>query len=88
MNNTALALTAGSVAGLLYFYLAESGVPKGSNAQYLAPASTDVLAWGFGALVTYKGMQARDPLLAFAGSAIVSIHVAQFAAHKIIKKRT
>lgn len=77
----------GSVAGYAYFSLMESGVPKNSNATYLSPISTDLLAWGWGALLVYKGFKYNDPLITFTGSSLISIHVSQFAAHKIIKKR-
>lgn len=86
-RNTVYGALAGSVAGIAYFYAQEAGVPKESNAQYLAPVSTDVLAWGFGGIMVYKAFKYNDPLLSFVGAAIIAIHGAQFAAHKVIKNR-
>ena len=85
-NNAAIGAIAGSVAGLGYFYTQESGIPKSSNAQYLAPISTDILAWIFGGVVMYKGFQKNDGTLTFIGSSIVSIHLSQFAAHKVLNR--
>ncbi len=77
----------GTIAGTAYFYLSESGVPKESNASYLSPISTDIIAWGFGALLIYKGYRYKDPTLSFIGSTVISIHISQFAAHKVIVNR-
>ena len=85
--NQAIPIGAGGIAGLIYFYFMESGVPKGKNVSYLAPVSTDILAWGFGGIITYKGIEYNDSTLSFIGSALIGIHLAQFAAHKIIKNR-
>lgn len=78
---------AGSAAGAVYFAVGESGVPKESNASYLSPALTDIAAWIFGGLVVCRGYVHGDGLLTFIGSSVISIHVSQFAAHKVIKNR-
>lgn len=87
LDKPTIGTIAGLAAGTVYFIVGESGVPKESNATYLNPVSTDVAAWAFGALVILKGYKHRDSLLTFIGASIVSIHVSQFAAHKIIKNR-
>lgn len=77
----------GTVAGGLYFWLEESSVPKESNAQYLAPWTTDLLAWVSGAVLITQGLRYRDGIITFIGSSIISVHLAQFAAHKVIQNR-
>lgn len=77
----------GTVAGGLYFWLEESSIPKESNAQYLSPWTTDLLAWICGATLVTQGLRYRDGIITFIGSSIVSIHLAQFAAHKVIQNR-
>ena len=86
-QNAVIGTLAGGIAGALYFRVEESGVPKESNAQYLAPVSTDILAWAFGAALVWKGYRYDDPVISFVGASVVSIHISQFAAHKVIKNR-
>ena len=62
-------------------------MPKESSSTYLSPISTDILAWGFGALLIWRGIENKDPTVSFVASAIIAIHISQFAAHKIIKNR-
>ena len=85
--NQAIPIIAGGIAGAIYFNIGESGIPKDSSATYLAPISTDILAWGFGALLIWRGMEHKDPAITFIGSAVIGIHISQFAGHKIIKNR-
>jgi hypothetical protein len=87
MKNQALPIIAGGIAGAVYFNISESGVPKDSNATYLAPISTDILAWGFGALLMWRGIVHQDPAISFVGSAVIGIHVSQFSAHKVLTNR-
>ena len=77
----------GTIAGGLYFWLEESGVPTESNAQYLAPWTTDLLAWISGAVLIAQGIRHNDGIITFIGSSVASIHLAQFAAHKVIANR-
>jgi hypothetical protein len=86
-QNALIGTLAGGVAGAMYFNLEESDIPKNSNAQYLAPISTDIAAWAFGALLVWKGFKYDDGLVSFIGSSIISIHISQFATHKVIKQR-
>ena len=85
--NQSLPIVAGGIAGAIYFNIMESGVPKESSATYLSPISTDILAWAFGALLIHRGLKHKDPAISFVGSALIGIHISQFAAHKIITKR-
>lgn len=77
----------GGIAGAVYFQVGESGVPKESNATYLNPVLTDLLAWGFGAVLVWKGFEHDDGIVSFIGAAVIGIHTSQFAAHKVIKNR-
>lgn len=86
-KNAVIGTLAGGIAGAVYFNIGESGVPKNSNATYLNPILTDVLAWGFGGLMIWKGFEYDDPLICFVGAAVVSIHISQFASHKTITNR-
>jgi len=73
----------GTAAACAYFSVSERGIPKESNCSYLAPASTDFAAWIIGGLVAWRGVVNDDPLVAFAGATMATIHVCQFAAHKV-----
>lgn len=75
------------IAGGAYFLIGESSIPKESNCAYLAPWTTDLLAWVGGAVLIYKGFEHDDSLVAFIGSTVASIHVYQFGAHKAITHR-
>jgi hypothetical protein len=86
-NESIIGTIAGTVAGAAYFAMGESGVPKESNATYLNPVSTDIAAWVFGAVLVWKGFKYNDGGISFIGSTVISIHVSQFAAHKVIKNR-
>ena len=86
-TGTTIGTVLGLASGMIYFNVGESGVPKESNATYLNPISTDIAAWIFGALLIYKGYRHNDPLIAYIGATVVSIHVSQFAAHKVLKNR-
>lgn len=81
--NPYLAMFLGTAAASAYFAVSERGIPKESNCSYLAPASTDFAAWIIGGLVAWRGVVHKDPLIAFAGATMATIHVAQFAAHKV-----
>lgn len=83
----ATGIAAGTAIGAGYFAISESGVPKESNCTYLAPWTTDFAAWLAGIVLIKKGLDYQDPMITFIGSLVVSIHVAQFAAHKVILNR-
>lgn len=85
--NPSLGIVLGSILGGGYFALQESGVPRESNCQYLAPWTTDLIAWIIGSGLIYKGYKENDWILSAVGSSLATIHVAQFAANKIIKNR-
>jgi len=80
------AAVAGSAVAGVYFLEGERGIPKEANCTYLSPWTTDAAAWLIGAALLLRGFQTRDPLVTFAGAAVASIHVAQFAAHKVITR--
>ena len=79
----AFATTLGLAAGVGYFLEGEKGIPKESNCSYLSPWTTDALAWLGGAILVTRGFKHDDPMTAFIGATVASIHIAQFAAHKV-----
>ena len=79
---------AGTVGGVVYFNIAEGKNLKDSNASYLSPVMTDILAWLGGAFLIYKGHKLKDGTLSMIGSTVVTIHVCQFAAHKVLTNRS
>lgn len=85
--NTTLATLLGFGAAALYFNESERDIPKEANCSYLAPASTDAIAWVMGAALVWRGVKHNDPLVAFTGSAIASLHMAQYGAHKVSQRR-
>jgi len=76
----------GMAAGGAYFFEGERGITADENCSYLSPWTTDALAWIGGAILVYKGHEHNDPLVSFIGSTVASIHVAQFAAHKVLTR--
>ena len=69
-----------------YFAEGERGITKDASCTYLAPWTTDAAAWVIGAALLMRGLQTGDPLVTFAGAAVATLHVAQFAAHKVITR--
>ena len=76
----------GSATAALYFAEGERGITKNASCTYLAPWTTDAAAWVIGAALLMRGLQTADPLVTFAGAAVATLHVAQFAAHKVITR--
>ena len=76
----------GSATAALYFADGERGITKNASCTYLAPWTTDAAAWVIGAALLMRGLQTADPLVTFAGAAVATLHVAQFAAHKVITR--
>lgn len=74
----------GMIGGAAYFAHSETGIPKTSNCTYLAPWTTDLLAWLAGAYLIYRGFEMQDAGIALMGSIVASIHIAQYAAHKTL----
>jgi hypothetical protein len=85
-TKTAIAVAAGTVAAGLYFREGEKGIDRESNCTYLSPWTTDVAAWGAGATLIWLGYKHESWLISFLGAAIATLHVAQFAAHKVITR--
>lgn len=85
-TKTALAVAAGTVAAGLYFREGERGIDRESNCTYLSPWTTDVAAWGAGATLIWLGYRHQSFLISFLGAAIATLHVAQFAAHKVVTR--
>ena len=77
------AVVAGPAAAALYFREGERGIPATANCSYLSPWTTDAAAWAAGAVLIWRGLENEDPWVTFAGAAIATLHVAQFAAHKV-----
>ena len=76
----------GTVLAGGYFAVSESTIPKESNCSYLAPASTDAAAWVAGAVLIALGVRYKDGIITGLGSAIATLHVAQYASHKTTKR--
>lgn len=87
-SGAAISIIAGGVSGLLYFNLMENKEARETGYPYLMPISTDILAWLFGAMLIYKGVDLSDNTISFIGSSIVGIHLAKFAAHIVIRNRS
>jgi urease accessory protein UreF len=87
-TKTALAVAAGTIAAGLYFKEAERGIAKDANCTYMSPWTTDLAAWGAGATLIWLGYRHESWLISFMGAAIATLHVAQFAAHKVITRPT
>ncbi len=81
------AIVLGLLAGAGYFVVSESTVPKESNCSYLAPASTDYLAWIAGAFLAWRGSVMRDPIVTLIGVSVASLHMSQWGAHKAMFDR-
>lgn len=87
-TKTALAVAAGTIAAGLYFKEAERGITQDANCTYMSPWTTDLAAWGAGATLIWLGYRHESWLISFMGAAIATLHVAQFAAHKVITRPT
>ena len=88
MISAEAAAVAGSVVAIVYFNEGERGITADQNCTYLSPWTTDAAAWLIGAALLWRGIKTDDPLVTFAGAAVASIHVAQFAAHKALRRPT
>ena len=86
-TKTALAVATGSVAAALYFREGERGITQ-DRCSYLSPWTTDAAAWGMGATLIWLGYRHKSFLITFIGAALATLHVAQFAAHKVAKRPT
>lgn len=86
-TQTALAVVAGTVLSALYFREGERGIPREANCSYLSPWTTDVAAWAAGAALIFIGARNESPTTSFLGAAIATLHVAQFAAHKVYNRK-
>jgi hypothetical protein len=77
----------GSALGAIYFYFYEAKTPRESSCTYLSPWTTDLFAWLGGSWLVHRSYIHDDWILAFIGMTAASLHVAQFAAHKVIEHR-
>jgi len=82
VGNTAWALIVGSASAGLYFWDSERGVPRESNCSYLAPWTTDLLAWAAGGALVWLGHKHGSFWVSAIGATIASLHLAQWAVHK------
>ncbi len=85
-KKTIFALTSSMVMASAYFIIGESTIDRDSNCVYLSPWTTDLMAWIFGLGVCYYGFKYSEPILVFLGSSVATLHVAQFAAHKVLTR--
>tara|TARA_Y100000361_G_scaffold153761_1_gene176515 strand:- start:1580 stop:1855 length:276 start_codon:yes stop_codon:yes gene_type:complete len=80
------ALASSMIMASTYFIIGESTIDKDSNCVYLSPWTTDLMAWLFGLGVCYYGFKYSEPVLVFLGGSVATLHVAQFAAHKVLTR--
>lgn len=85
-TKTGLAVAAGTVLAGVYFWDSERGISREDNCTYLAPWTTDVAAWAAGAALIFIGHRNGSPTTSLIGAAIATLHVAQFASHKVINR--
>ena len=81
-----IALASSMIMASTYFIIGESTIPKDSNCVYLSPWTTDLMAWIFGIGVCSYGFKYEEPILIFLGGSVATLHVAQFAAHKVLTR--
>lgn len=74
----------GVIASLVYFQYVEKGIPTGSSCTYLSPWTTDLFAGLSGLWLVHRGFKHKDGMVTAIGMGVASLHVAQFAAHKVI----
>lgn len=72
----------GIIGGILYFQIGESGIKKDANCSYLAPISTDVLAFIGGVILQQQGFKNDLKLVEGIGTTITVIHIQQYLKHK------
>tara|TARA_R110000744_G_scaffold369241_1_gene479369 strand:+ start:40 stop:312 length:273 start_codon:yes stop_codon:yes gene_type:complete len=83
---SSIALASSMIMASTYFLIGESTIPKDSNCVYLSPWTTDLMAWIFGIGVCYYGFKYEEPILIFLGGSVATLHIAQFAAHKVLTR--
>jgi hypothetical protein len=71
-----LPLAGGIAGGVLYFATAEKHVGK-KNCSWRDPLTTDIASLVIGSYLAWRGTVLREPLIAVAGAAMVTIHTAQ-----------
>ena len=79
MSNAALL---GILGGIFYFQIGESGIKKSENCSYLAPISTDVLAFIGGIILQQQGYKNDLKLVEAIGTTVTVIHIQQYLKHK------
>ena len=72
----------GIIGGIVYFQIGEAGIPKNSNCSYLAPISTDILAFIGGVILQRKGVKNELKLVELIGTTVTVIHIQQYLKHK------
>ena len=77
----------GIIGGIVYFQIGEAGIPKNSNCSYLAPISTDILAFIGGVILQRKGVKNELKLVELIGTTVTVIHIQQYLKHKQWKEK-
>jgi len=72
----------GIIGGIFYFQIGESGIDKNSNCSYLAPISTDILAFIGGIILQRKGVNNDLKIVELIGTTVTVIHIQQYLKHK------
>ena len=71
-----LPLVGGVAGGVVYVAVAEKHVGK-ANCSWRDPITTDIASLVMGSYLAWRGTVLREPWIAVAGAAMLSIHVSQ-----------
>jgi len=73
----AIAILISLLAGTAYYYMMERTIPTEKNCSFLASPMTDFLAFVWGILVIYFGIQYDNEILTGLGASVIVEHVWQ-----------
>ena len=73
----AYAVFAATVVGTLYYLMMWKSLPVESNCSFSATPMTDILAFAWGIVVVYYGIQYDNHVLTWLGSSVIVEHVWQ-----------
>ena len=66
----------GTAGGVVYFATAERKVGR-ANCSWRDPLATDIASMAVGSYLAWRGTALREPWIAAAGGAMLSIHISQ-----------
>lgn len=73
------------IAGSVYYWIMESSIPPESNCSFISSIWTDIIAFIFGGILIYKGMEYKDDFIILIGGALIVEHIWQLFPKFIIK---